>query len=55
MAVDGPRIKAVNNVNRNFTQAKLERELKRADERLEHYLRDLDEADAWSLSGELYS
>ena len=29
LAVDGTRIKAVNNVNRNFNRAKLERELKR--------------------------
>ena len=35
MAVDGTRIKAVNNANRNFTQAKLERELKSAEERLD--------------------
>ena len=46
LAVDGTRIKAVNNVNRNFTRAKLERELKRAEERLENYLRQMDEADA---------
>ncbi len=29
LVVDGTRIKAVNNVNRNFNRAKLERELKR--------------------------
>ena len=37
LAVDGTRIKAVNNVNRSFTRAKLERELKSAEERLERY------------------
>lgn len=35
LAVNGTRIKAVNNANRNFTQAKLERELKSAAERLD--------------------
>ena len=33
VAVDGTRIKGVNNPSRNFTRAKLERELKKADER----------------------
>lgn len=41
---DGTRIKAVNNVNRNFTQAKLER-VEECEERLERYLRQMDEAD----------
>ena len=45
IAVDGSRIKAVNSRDRNFTQAKLQRELKRSDERLERYLKELDEAD----------
>ncbi len=47
----GTRIKAVNNVNRNFTRAKLERELKSAEERLERYLRQMDEADADDAGG----
>ena len=51
VAVDGTRIKAVNNVNRNFTRAKLERELKSAEERLERYLRQMDEAEADDASG----
>ena len=51
VAVDGTRIKAVNNVNRNFTRAKLERELKSAEERLECYLRQMDEADADATGG----
>jgi len=51
VAVDGTRIKAVNSVNRNFTGARLERELKRADERLEHYLKQMDEADADDAGG----
>ena len=51
LAVDGTRIKAVNNVNRNFTRAKLERELNSAEERLERYLRQMDEADADDAGG----
>ena len=46
LAVDGTRIKAVNGRDRNFTAAKLERELRRSDERLERYLEQLDCADA---------
>ena len=46
VAVDGSRIRAVNNVNRNFTRVKLANELKQADERLDRYLRQMDEADA---------
>ena len=51
LAVDGTRIKAVNNVNRNFTRAKLERELNSAEERLERYMRQMDEADADDAGG----
>ncbi len=46
VAVDGTRIKAVNNPNRNFTRAKLEKELEKANERLDRYLKQMDEADA---------
>ncbi|MGI9420274.1 MAG: IS1182 family transposase [Geminicoccaceae bacterium] len=45
LAVDGTRLKAVNNKDRNFTKAKLKRELTRSDERLARYLKELDEAD----------
>ena len=45
LAVDGTRIKAVNNKDRNFTKASLKRDLARLDERLERYLADLNEAD----------
>ena len=45
LAVDGTRIKAVNNRDRNFTAARLERELQASDERLERYLEQLDGAD----------
>ena len=46
VAVDGNRIKAVNNPNRNFTRVKLDKELDRAAERLDCYLKQMDEADA---------
>ena len=46
VAVDRTRIKGVNNPGRNFTRAKLERELKKADERPDRYLSQMDEADA---------
>ena len=45
LAVDGTRLKAVNNEDRNFTEAKLKRDLAKSDERLARYLEQLDEAD----------
>src|ERR1017187_794994 len=45
LAVDGTRIKAVNNKDRNFTRNSLERFIKAMDERLEDYLKRLDEGD----------
>jgi transposase len=45
LAVDGTRIKAVNNKNRNFTRVSLEKLIKAADERLADYLKRLDEGD----------
>jgi transposase len=45
LAVDGTRIKAVNNKDRNFTQNSLEKSIKAADERLDDYLKRLDEGD----------
>ena len=45
LAVDGTRIKAVNNKDRNFTETALEKFIKAADERLNEYLRRLDEGD----------
>jgi hypothetical protein len=44
--VDGTRIKAVNNKDRNFTRNSLEKFIKAADERLADTLRRLDEGDA---------
>ena len=46
LAVDGTRIKAVNNRNRNFTRAALTRFVQQADEKLTGYLKRLDEGDA---------
>ena len=46
IAVDGTRIKAVNSRDRNFTGAKLRRGLAASQERLERYLRQMDEMDA---------
>ena len=46
IAVDGTRIKAVNHRDRNFTQAKLKKDLQRIDERLDRYLDQMNKADA---------
>jgi transposase len=45
LAVDGTRIKAVNNKDRNFTRASLRQYIDAADERLADYLRRLDAGD----------
>jgi hypothetical protein len=45
LAVDGTRIKAVNNMDRNFTKNSLEKFIKAVDKRLDEYLRRLDESD----------
>ena len=55
IAVDGTRIKAVNSRDRNFTRAAIQRDLKRIDERLEHYLRQMNEADATDVGGDARS
>jgi transposase len=46
LAVDGTRIKAVNNSGKNFTKASLKRDLALIDKRLDHYLTSLSNADA---------
>src|ERR1019366_6657379 len=43
LAVDGTRIKAVNNKDRNFTRNSLQDFIRAADERLDDYLRRLEE------------
>jgi len=45
LAVDGTRLKAVNNKDRNFTRSALEQFIRKADECLAGYLRRLDEGD----------
>ena len=52
IAVYGIRIKAVNHRDRNFTQAKLKKDLQRIDERLDRYLDRMNEADADESGGE---
>jgi transposase len=51
LAVDGTRLKAVNSRTRNFTKAKLDKYIKSADERLEKYLAQLDDADRGEEAG----
>jgi transposase len=46
LAVDGTRIKAVNNKDRNFTRASLTEFIKLADTKLDDYLQRLDRSDA---------
>lgn len=46
LAVDGTRIKAVNNKNRNFTRGALTKFINEADEKLADYMKRLDEGDA---------
>jgi transposase len=46
LAVDGTRIKAVNNKDRNFTRASLTEFIKLADAKLDDYLQRLDRSDA---------
>jgi transposase len=46
VAIDGSRFKGVNSSQRNFTRAKLKRMLKSTDERIDQYLKELDEGDA---------
>jgi hypothetical protein len=45
LAVDGTRIKAVNNKDRNFTRTSLREFIRAADERLNDYLARLDASD----------
>ena len=46
LAVDGTRLKAVNNKDRNFTRASLATFIKLADAKLDDYLQRLDQSDA---------
>ncbi|HEY0234130.1 MAG TPA: transposase, partial [Afipia sp.] len=46
LAVDGTRIKAVNNKDRNFTRGALTKFIREADEKLADYMKRLDDSDA---------
>ncbi|MEX7181717.1 hypothetical protein AB2D29_32955, partial [Pseudomonas aeruginosa] len=46
LAVDGTRIKAVNNKDRNFTRTSLAKFIQDADEKIAGYMKRLDEEDA---------
>jgi transposase len=46
LAVDGTRLKAVNSTDRNFTHAKLTKQIESIDEKLTDYLQRLDRCDA---------
>src|SRR4051794_15023206 len=50
LAVDGTRIKAVNNKDRNFTRASLTKFIELADKKLDDYLQRLDHSDATEQS-----
>jgi transposase len=45
VAVDGSKFKAVNSRDRNFTERKLERLSRQAEEKIQRYLEELDETD----------
>jgi hypothetical protein len=45
VAIDGSKFKAVNNRDKNFTRAKMERRLAQIDESVARYLSQLDTAD----------
>src|SRR5438105_7275199 len=45
VAIDGSKFKAVNNRDKNFTRAKMERRLAQIEESVERYLQQLDTAD----------
>ena len=53
IAVDGERIKAVNNRERNFTRGTLMRDLRCIDEPLDRYLDQMNEADADDAGGKV--
>jgi len=50
IAIDGSKFKAVNNRNRNFTQAKIKHRLKQIDESIARYLGQIDSADRVDLA-----
>jgi transposase len=53
VAIDGSKFKAVNNRDKNFTRAKMERRMAQIEESVARYLRQLDSADRQEPSGAL--
>ena len=49
VAIDGSKFKAVNNRDKNFTSAKIERRRKQLEESVSRYLSQLDTADRGSV------
>jgi rubrerythrin len=45
VAIDGSKFKAVNNRDKNFTRAKMDRRMAQIEERVARYLQQLDTAD----------
>jgi hypothetical protein len=45
VAIDGSKFKAVNNRDKNFTRAKMERRMAQIEESVAHYLQQLNNAD----------
>src|SRR6266702_2511086 len=45
VAIDGSKFKAVNNRDRNFTRAKMQRRMAQIEDNIAHYLADMDTAD----------
>ena len=55
VAIDGSKFKAVNNRDKNFTRAKMERRLAQIEESVARYLQQLDTADRQEPSEALSS
>jgi transposase len=53
VAIDGSKFKAVNNRDKNFTRAKMERRMAQIEESVARYLQQLDSADRQEPSGAL--
>jgi len=49
IAIDGSKFKAVNSSKRNFTQSRVKKYLQQLEERIEGYLKELDETDTQEL------
>jgi hypothetical protein len=45
VAIDGTKIKGVNNISRNYSKSRLQEKLKEINQRIDAYLKDIDETD----------